>query len=407
MLTAQRQYVERLKAGATVFSVSDRSAAREHLLELGLTEEEVVILEHTLEPTAMVNIRAPMSGTVVARHVYEGQQLNFDKNEAGTRLFEIGDFALMWFMFDAYEPDLAWLRKGQTVEVSAPSLAGRILTAPIDFIDPNLNEATRTAKVRVVLPNQDRALLHKQTATGRVRLEVPDVLLVPRSAVLQHGAEPVVFVEQADRAYLARRVRLGRVGDDTVEVADGLKEGDRVVSEGGLILDGQAQLARAAVTGELAEPVPASTSPTPVAVSALDEAAYPQLKTLALTAADAAALLAADDFAGYQKQLPAFRSALEAYLAGSTEAARGPLAKFKNGLPDRPDLRSARRDFEPLSTALADVAAAQHLQHREKLHVFQCPMSPVLGTGRWLSRGDQVRNPFFGSTMLECGEELK
>ena len=406
MLTAQRQYVERLKAGATVFSTSDRAATREHLLELGLTEQEVGILEHTLEPTAMVTIRAPMSGTVVARHVYEGQQLNFDKNEAGTRLFEIGDFALMWFMFDAYEPDLAWLHKGQAVEVSTLSMGGRVLTAPIDFIDPNLNEATRTAKVRVVLPNQDRALLHKQTATGRVRLELPDVLLVPRSAVLQHGAEPVVFVEQADRAYLARRVRLGRVGDDTVEVVDGLKEGDRVVSEGGLILDGQAQLARAAVTGELTEPKPAPAAPIQAPTKAAGRD-YEQLKSLALAAADAGALLAADDFAGYQQQLPAFRAALQAYLAGSEDATRGPLAKFKNGLPDRADLRGARRDFEPLSTALADVAAAQHLQHREKLHVFQCPMSPVLGTGRWLSRTEQIRNPFFGSAMLECGEELK
>ena len=407
MLTAQRQYVERLKAGTNAFSASDRAAAREHVLDLGLTEEEVIILEHTLEPTAMVNIRAPMSGTVVARHVYEGQQLNKDQSEAGTRLFELGDFSSMWFVFDAYEPDLAWLRSGQTVEVSAPSLAGRYLAAPIAFIDPNLNEATRTAKVRVVLPNLDRALLHKQTATGRVHLAVPDVLLVPRSAVLQHGAEPVVFVEQADRAYLARRVRLGRIGDDTVEVVDGLKEGDRVVNEGGLILDGQAQLARAAVTGVLAEPAPVATIPAVMTASAADEAAYPSLKSLALAAADAAAVLAADDLAGYQKLLPTFRAALEAYLTGLPEATRSPLAKFRNGLPDRPDLRTARRDYEPFSTALADVAAAQHLQHRESLHVFQCPMSPVLGTGRWLSRTTQIRNPFFGSAMLECGDELK
>jgi Cu(I)/Ag(I) efflux system membrane fusion protein len=186
-----------------------------------------------------------------------------------------------------------------------------------------------------------------------------------------------------------------------------LKEGDRVVNEGGLILDGQAQLARAAVTGVLAEPAQGATTPTVMTVSAADEAAYPNLKTLALAAADAATVLAADDFAGYQKLLPTLRTALEAYLKGLPETARSQLAKFRNGLPDRPDLRAARRDFEPLSTALADVAAAQHVQHRESLHVFQCPMSPVLGTGRWLSRTTQVRNPFFGSAMLECGDELK
>ena len=404
MLTAQRQYVERLRAGTTAFTASDRAAAREHLLDLGLTEEEVVILEHTLEPTAMVNIRAPMSGTVVARHVYEGQQLNKDDSEAGTRLFEIGDFSSMWFMFDAYEPDLAWLRKGQTVEVTAPSLAGRVLTAPIDFIDPNLNEATRTAKVRVVLPNQDRALFHKQTASGRVRLEVPDVLLAPRSAVLQHGAEPIVFLQQADRAYVARRVALGRTGDDTVEILAGLQEGDRVVTEGGLLLDGQAQLARAAITGD--KLAPAALKPEPVAAAAAD-VGYAELKRLAFASADAAATLAADDFAAYQKQLPDLRAALRAYLAADQSATRGALENFKDTLRDRADLRMARRDFEPFSTALADVARDQHLHHREGLHVFQCPMAPVLGTGRWLSRTEAIRNPFFGSAMLECGEELK
>jgi Cu(I)/Ag(I) efflux system membrane fusion protein len=405
MLTAQRTYVERLKAGTTAFTHSERAASREMLLDLGLNEMEIDILEHTLEPTAMVNLRAPMSGTVVSRWVYEGQQINSGKSDGDqTRLFEIGDFSSMWFMFDAYEPDLAWLHNELPVEVSVASLPGRVFTAPIAFIDPNLDPQTRTAKVRVVLPNLDRALLHKQTGLARVRLEIPDTLIVPRSAVLQHGAEPVVFLEQADRAYLARRVRLGRVGDHTVEVVDGLKAGDKVVTEGGLILDGQAQLARAAITGELTEPATAPKAPTPAAAA---NQGYEQLKALAFQAADAAVPLAADDFAGYQKQLPAFRAALLAYLASSPDAARGPLGKFKNGLPDRTDLRSARRDFEPLSTALVDLAREQHLPHRENLHVFQCPMAPVLGTGRWLSRTESIHNPFFGSAMPECGDELK
>jgi Cu(I)/Ag(I) efflux system membrane fusion protein len=405
MLTAQRTYVERLKAGTTAFTRSERAAAREMLLDLGLNEMEIDILEHTLEPTAMVNLRAPMSGTVVSRWVYEGQQINSGRSDGDqTRLFEIGDFTSMWFVFDAYEPDLAWLRTGLAVEVAVASLPGRVFTAPIAFIDPNLDPQTRTAKVRVVLPNQDRALRHKQTGLARVRVEIPNILIVPRSAVLQHGAEPVVFVEQADRAYLARRVRLGRVGDQTVEVVDGLKEGDRVVTEGGLVLDGQAQLARAAITGELAVPLPAVMEPAPAA--AADPGNGPFL-ALAFAAADAAVPLAADDFAGYLQQLPGFRAALLAYLASSPEAARGPLGKFKDGLPDRADLRSARRDFEPLSTAVADLARERHLPGREHLHVFQCPMAPVLGTGRWLSRDRHVRNPFFGSAMPECGDELK
>lgn len=402
-LTAQRQYVERLRAGDNAFTASERATARERLLELGLTAEEVTILEQTREPTAMVTIRAPVSGTVVARHVYEGQQINQDQAEAETRLFEIADFSSMWFVFDAYEPDLAWLRPGQQVEVTTPSLAGRALTAPIAFIDPNLNEMTRTAKVRVVLANHDQTIFHKQTATGRVRLELPDVLLAPRSAVLQHGSEPVVFLQQADRTYRARRVQLGRVGDDRVEILAGLNEGDRVVTEGGLLLDGQAQLAHAAISGDHAEHQPVAP---PVETDAHPSTAKEEteLKALAYAAADASIALATDDFAAYRQQRPVLQAALQAYIATNADS---PLAKFAASLREPPDLRAARRDFEPFSTALADLVRTQGLHHRAGLHVFECPMAPVGGIGRWLGRTADLKNPFFGSAMLTCGEELK
>ena len=209
MLTAQRQYLERVKAGAIATSQSDRAAARERLLELGLTEEEIGILDKTLKPTAMVNVRAPMSGTVVSRNVYEGQYV-----QTNDRLFEIADFSRMWFVFDAYEPDLAWLQLGQTVEVSVPSLPGQVLTAPISFIDPNLNEMSRTARVRVTLENPGRRMLHRQTAQALVVGTGPETLLVPRSAVLQHGGKPVVYVDPVPdgvcQARPERRPAIGR-----------------------------------------------------------------------------------------------------------------------------------------------------------------------------------------------------
>jgi Cu(I)/Ag(I) efflux system membrane fusion protein len=400
MLTAQRQYVERLRAGDNAFTASERAAARERLLELGLNGEEVAILENTREPVAMVTVRAPMSGTVVSRAVYEGQYV-----ATNDRLFEIGDFSRMWFVFDVYEADLAWVRPGQTVEISLASLGGQVLTAPITFIDPNLNETTRTARARVVLDNPHRQLLHRQTGLGRVTLESPETLLVPRSAVLQHLGHPVVFVDGGNRAYASREIKLGRIGDTTAEVLVGLVEGDKVVTQGALLLDGQAQLAHAATGGthDHSTPAPSKVSATEPAHG---DAAYALLKTLAFAGADAAAALAADDLPGYQKNLPALRTAFHAYLSGHAPAARGPLAAFKDSLVDGPDLRTARRAFEPFSTALVDLAREQHVHHREGLHVFQCPMTPVLGTGRWFGRTADLKNPFFGSAMLTCGEEL-
>jgi Cu(I)/Ag(I) efflux system membrane fusion protein len=395
MLTAQRTYVERLKAGTSAYTVSERANSRERLLELGLTAEEIDILEHTLQPTAMVNIRAPMSGTVVTRGVYEGQYV-----QTNDRLFEIGDFSSMWFVFDAHEEDLAWLRKGQSVDVTTPSQPGRVFTAPIAFIDPNLNEATRTVRVRVVLPNSDRALLHKQTALGLVHLAAPGVLLVPRSAVLQHTGSPLVFVERSRHAYEPRQIRLGRIGDTFAEVLAGLSEGDKVVTESALLLDAQSQLARAAATEAPPVPMPDANAVAETAGAPT----YVHLRALALALADGGVALAADDFAGYQKRLPDLRAALDACVL---DAPQGALARFKASLPDRDELMAARRDFEPLSTAVADLAREQDMLKRENLRVYQCPMTPVLGIGRWLARGDRIRNPFFGSAMLECGEEVK
>ena len=405
MLTAQRQYLERVKAGAIATSQADRAAARERLLELGLTEEEIRILENTHQPTAMVTVRAPQSGTVVSRNVYEGQYVR-----TNDRLFEIGDFSRMWFVFDAYEPDLAWLEPGQPVEVSVASLPDQVLTAPISFIDPNLNEMSRTARARVVLENPGRRLLHRQTAQAMVVGASPDTLLVPRSAVLQHSGRPVVYVAEGERAggraFRAREVRLGRVGDRDAEVLAGLAQGDRVVTQAALILDSQAQLAHAAVAGgghDHGDRVPAKVA---AGTAPHDEAAYGLLRALVFAAADAAAYLAADDLDGYRKVLSALREALAAYLAGYAPAARGPLAPFASKLADGPDLAAARRAFEPFSTAAADLAREVHLHHREGVTIFQCPMTPVLGTARWLSRSNELRNPFFGSAMLRCGEQV-
>ncbi|MFZ9682279.1 MAG: efflux RND transporter periplasmic adaptor subunit [Cephaloticoccus sp.] len=399
MLTAQRTYVEHLKGG-DAFASSARAAARERLLELGLTDEEIRILEATLEPTAMVTVRAPMSGTIVTRAVYEGQYVALND-----RLFEIGDFSRMWFVFDAYEPDLAWLQVGQEVEIALPSMPGAVLTAPISFIDPNLDPLTRTARVRVILENPERRLLHRQTGTGLVREETPAVLLVPRTAVLQHRGRAEVFVAQGERTYGLRAVTLGRIGDTQAEVRSGLAAGDEVVTSGGLILDGQAELAHAAIGHDHG----ANPAPTKIAAGIPEhgDTAYAALRTLAFAAADAARSLANDDLAAYVAQHAELTAALNAYLQVEPDTAHSPLAQFKGTLVSGPDLRTVRRAFEPFSTALADVAREEHLHHRESLHVFQCPMTPVLGTGRWLARDDLLRNPFFGEMMLECGEELE
>ncbi|HEY5552492.1 MAG TPA: efflux RND transporter periplasmic adaptor subunit, partial [Opitutaceae bacterium] len=138
-----------------------------------------------------------------------------------------------------------------------------------------------------------------------------------------------------------------------------------------------------------------------------DPAAIAALTKLTFALADAAAPLAADDLPAYKRQLPALRAAIAAYLKADPHGGHGPLAAFPDGPADPRDLESAQSGFAPFSTAAADVARANHIHHREGLHLFECPMAPEIGTGRWLQHDAELRNPFFGSRMLTCGEEIE
>lgn len=386
MLTAQRVYVERLKAGEGAFPLAARAEARERLFELGLPEADIAALEASLKPSATIVLRAPTAGTVVAKSVYEGQYV-----QASDRLFEIADFSQMWFVFDAYAQDIPWLKAGQTVEITTQAVPGETIVAPIEFIDPNFDEARQSARVRAVLPNphysvggQPHSLPHRVLAEGRVLVASPEVLAAPRSAVLDTGRGPVAYVQQEAGHFQQRALQLGRRGDTLVEIVSGLAEGERVVTQGALLIDAQAQLTHEAAATTHAHPAPAAPPPLDPAMRGHLEAALPAI-------IEASAALAADDFARYQASFPKL-AAVAAHLPA--------LPKLEPGT----DLKSARLAFEPWITQLTDMARP----HRAELgvKVFQCPMTPVLGKGRWLQRDAPLRNPFFGSAMLECGDEL-
>lgn len=385
---AQRLYIERHVAGPDAVTAAELSVAFENLLALGLVEADIRRIEKTRQPESTVEIRAPFDGVVISRNAYVGAYV-----QDTDALFEIGDFSHLWFIFDAYEADLPFLHVSQTVDVSIPSLPGETLSAPIAFIDPNIDPMTRTARVRVVLDNPDEKLLHRQTASAIVRIETIDTLVAPRSALVLTREHPLVYVDKSGHAYEPRPVVTGRVGDADVEILSGLKPGERVVTQGALLIDAQSQ-----VSGLPLPPPPSAQSNHNGYFASEPAAAAPVAlpRELLLTAADASSALASDDLAAYAKLLPAL-------TADNQPDSLAPLAaKLVAG----PDLTAARAAFEPWSTALADLTLALPAAERG-VTVFQCPMTPVLGTGRWIARDDKLRNPFYGSEMLECGEALK
>lgn len=423
LLTAQREYLQRFQAGAAAYPRGEVAAARERLLGLGLEDDEVAQLERSGEPVAYATVRAPYAGTIVARDAYVGHYVKPEDH-----LFTLGDFAQMWFLFQAYEQDLAWLRVGQSVEVSVRAVPGRVFTAPIDFIDPNLNATTRSATVRVILDNPreesvsgpQRMLPHRAFAEGIVQLDRGEVLALPRSAVLDSGTGPLAYVQRDDGTFEQRRLRLGQRGDVQVEVLAGLQAGEKVVTHGALLIDAQAQLAHGAAAHAAApaeSTIPASPGSKPTGTTTRPSSLSPEqtgpLNALIPAIAASGAALAADDLGGYQRTLAAVRAAntaLEAVLAPAALGGKGQsLRVAATNLAAPATLEAARQGFEPYSTIVADIvreARGTGVTFPD-LHLFECPMSPQLGRARWIQTVPAVRNPFFGSAMLTCGEELK
>ncbi len=379
------------------------AASTQRLRRFGLTPEQIEKLPGQTGDT--FEIVAPISGTVVSRMVYEGQYV-----KEGDVLFEIADFSKMWFVFAAYERDLAWIRTGQQVDVTTPSVPGKVFTAPITFIDPNLMMETRTANVRVVLDNplvpgaagHRRELLHKIFADGRIRVDTEPVLAVPRSAVLSPGGDALVYVAKAEREYEPRRITLGRAGDNFWEVLAGLQEGERVVTAGNLLIDAQAQL-----------DMPSHGAAPPQTAAPLSDPQRAAAEKLFLAASAVADALAADDLSAHNERIEALHTT--AVAAGTELGAHGKRLSTVAHVGPTKDLTAARKQFYPLSMAVADLAVQGRRQPGgiTGVKIFECPMaksavpSAETNQGRWVQAGGPLRNPFFGAEMLECGTEVR
>ncbi len=397
LLQAEREY--RLLTGEMRKNVALR------LIQMGLTAAQIEALPEKSGDKLTTEILSPIGGTVVSQNVYEGQYV-----QEGEKLLEIGDFSTMWFQFLAYEQDLPWIKPGLKVDIRTPSHPGKTFTGSITFIDPNFDETTRSTKVRVELENPlvegRRLLLHRLYADGLVRLDAPEVLAIPRTAVIQTGAEAVAYVDEGKGVYSRRVVKLGRRGDEVVEVLAGLKVGDKVVTNGNLLMDGQAEMNRSF-----------SASPSKAA-PALSDAQRNAVENF-IKAADAiAAALSKDDLAAFNKAGPDATTVVESLSAAFADRAdlADALEKLKEArhLHAAADLDAARKMFLSFSTAA--VTVLEPLRKGDKpvdVEVFECPMvnkavPDAPKKGRWLQlAGTEIRNPYFGAEMLDCGVKVK
>ena len=328
-------------------------------------------------------------------------------------MFEVADFGTMWFKGDVYERDLAWVRVGQEVVLTTPSLPGRLFTNRIAFIDPNLDMMTRSTRIRVEMPNPDlgegrgRVFRHRVYAEAQVRLESEPVLVVPRSAVLNPGGVARVWVELAAGNYQERTIRVGRVGDAVWEVVEGLDAGERVVLNAG-VLGGSSEFSVSSFKRDGGE-LPVANSQLPDGKP--DAAQGGLMRVLAGVAAE----LAKDDLAGFNRARVEWGTAV-AEVRGDGTKAPPDVGGYREGmlveLPEARDLATARKAFHGLVEAWTPVVMGARKQEGfGDLKVYRCPMTAKAFPGApakavWWQFGGPLRNPWFGAEMLDCGTEV-
>ena len=212
--------------------------ARRRLLNLGVPEDYIAKVARDRRVPDTLTYRAAKDGVVLERNVVDGQAF-----KAGDVLFRLADHSQVWVMADVAEGDIDALRPGQIVTVTTRAHPGRVFNGKVTVIYPHLMKETRTARVRIELPNPDLALLPDmygdvEIATGGNE----NVIAVPASAIIDSGSRQLVLLELGDGRYEPRDVKLGRRGDGVTEIVSGVSEGDKVVVNGNFLIDAESNL---------------------------------------------------------------------------------------------------------------------------------------------------------------------
>ncbi|MBG0811182.1 efflux RND transporter periplasmic adaptor subunit [Methylosinus sp. H3A] len=217
---------------------------RRKLETLNAPPEFIAEIARSRRVPASVSWPAPREGVILERNAVDGM-----KAEAGQVLFRIADLSVVWALVDVAEQDYARLRVGQAVEIRARGLPDRVFAGHVTVVYPQINRETRTARVRIELPNADLILRPDMYVEAEILAgDAEQIVTAPESAVIETGKRALVLLDKGEGRFEPREVTLGRRGEGFVEVRSGLDETDRVVTAANFLIDSESNLRAALQT---------------------------------------------------------------------------------------------------------------------------------------------------------------
>ncbi|MFC6633085.1 efflux RND transporter periplasmic adaptor subunit [Microbulbifer taiwanensis] len=232
LLSLQEEFLRARQRGGTL-----EQSARRRMKLWGLTERQIAWLAEQNKVQDYVPIFAPVSGTIIDKSIVAGSAYR-----SGQRLLRLVDLSRVWVEAFAYEQDLPLVRPGMTAQITLPNRHGEALAAEVMQVDPFLQGANRSARVRLTLPNSDGALQPGAFADVTLRSELGELLLVPQDAVLISGEKRIVFVDLGGGRLKPRQVRTGYSDGDHIAIRSGLSEGERIVTSGVFLIAAESRL---------------------------------------------------------------------------------------------------------------------------------------------------------------------
>ncbi|MBX9947043.1 MAG: efflux RND transporter periplasmic adaptor subunit [Reyranella sp.] len=221
-----------------VLSRGTQSGAEGRLRNLDYPESDLEKLRRGERPPRTIAVPAPTAGTVIEKMAVAGMRY-----QPGETLFRIVDTSAMWVLAEVYEQDLAFVKVGDMAKMVVNAWPDRPFPGRVTFIYPNVGKESRTARLRIEVANPDGLLRADMAATVEIEAPIPGQwVAVPASAVIDSGKRQVVLVERGEGRYEPRPVKLGVRVPGYVQVLEGLKAGERVVTSATFLIDAESNL---------------------------------------------------------------------------------------------------------------------------------------------------------------------
>ncbi|MCR9062730.1 MAG: efflux RND transporter periplasmic adaptor subunit [Cytophagales bacterium] len=423
LVTAQEELFEARKIKEVQPQLFE--AAKKKLRNWKLTDAQIEKVLSTNKAIEQFPILSNASGFVTKKLVNAG-----DYVRQGEPLYEIADLSRLWILFDVYESDMQWVKKGSAVSYTVESVPGKTYRGTIKYIDPIIDPATRVAKARVEVINGGAKLKPEMFVSGRLESKLStkkESIVVPKTAVMWTGKRSVVYIMNNSSqgvSFAMRKVTLGPELGDNYVIEEGLEAGEEVAVNGTFSIDAAAQLAGkpsmmspeggAVMTGHnhgSSSSEPSKSSPSTNSQVSVSKDAKQSLIPLLNTYLVLKNALVADDLSKAKSAASKLNTDLKkismSVFKGNSHQTwmtiSSSLSKQLQHVEHVKNIEELRVVFQGVSTNL--ISLTESFKPNESLLYVQfCPMVDDNKGAYWLSKDKKVLNPYYGQAMLTCGE---